>query len=172
MKPLRGILFILLLSLFTGCEEESAPAPQATSDTRFPIRIGEKSVSVRLAITESERQNGLMHVESMPENEGMLFLFKEGKPQGFWMMNTLIPLDIGYFTGDGVLREVHRMYPKNLASVKSRRNDIQYALEMNQGWYRENEIQPGAELHQGDVAKALNARGESPEVWGFTDSQQ
>lgn len=173
MEPiLRGTLFIFLLSLFSGCEEETQTPANATPETRFPIRIGAKSISIRLAITDAERQKGLMHIESMPENEGMLFLFMEAKNQGFWMMNTNIPLDIGYFTGDGVLREVHRMYPKNLSSVKSKRDDIQYALEMNQGWYRENGIQPGAKLNQSDVAKALRARGESPEVWGFSDSAQ
>ena len=171
MEPtLRGILFIFLLSLFSACEEEKQTSAKVTSETRFPIRIGDKPISIRLAITDAERQKGLMHIESMPEHEGMLFLFMEAKNQGFWMMNTNIPLDIGYFTGDGVLREVHRMYPKNLSSVKSRRNDIQYALEMNQGWYRENGVQPGAKLHQGDVSKALKARWESPEAWGFSDA--
>lgn len=172
MIQLRAFILILLIFPLFGCEEETKDAKLATSETRFPIRVGEKTVSMRLAINDDERSKGLMHIESMPEEEGMLFLFKEGKTQGFWMMNTLIPLDIGYFTSDGVLREVHRMYPKTLESVKSRRGDIQYALEMNQGWYRKNGVQPGAKLHQGDVAKALKARAELPEVWGFRDSSE
>ena len=62
------------------------------------------------------------------------------------MKNTLIPLDIGYFCSDGLLREVHPMYPRNLDSVHSLRDDIRYALEMNQGWFQQNSITPGARL--------------------------
>jgi uncharacterized membrane protein (UPF0127 family) len=168
MTEFNRFLFFIALLLLAGCQDEGGARIQADSETRFALKLGEKTIQARLAMHDAERQKGLMHVESMPGDEGMLFLFKEASIQGFWMMNTLIPLDIGYFTSDGILREVHRMYPKNLASVRSNRNDIQYALEMNQGWFRENEVLPGTQLNLSDLAKALKARGESPANWGLT----
>lgn len=166
MVEFRSLIFFIGLAFLSGCQEEGGARIQADSETRFALKLGEKTIQARLALHDEERQKGLMHVESMPADEGMLFLFKEASSQGFWMMNTLIPLDIGYFTSDGVLREIHRMYPKNLESVRSKRNDIQYALEMNQGWYRENGIHPGTLLNLSDLAKALRARGEVPATWG------
>ena len=160
------LMAILCLGIFTGCEEE-IPQASADADTRFPLKLGEKFFSARLAINDPERQKGLMHAESMPEDEGMLFLFKQAGPQGFWMKNTLIPLDIGYFTGDGVLREIHRMYPKNLKSVQSRSQEVQFCLEMNQGWFREHGIRPGTKLDFPSLAKALEARGKNPADWGI-----
>jgi len=166
MAEFHRIILLFGMVLLAGCQEDGGARIQADSETRFAFKLGEKTIEARLAIHEKERMKGLMHVESMPADEGMLFLFKEASSQGFWMMNTLIPLDIGYFTSDGVLREVHRMYPKNLESVRSKRSDIQYALEMNQGWYRKNGIHPGTQLNLSDLAKALKARGEVPGNWG------
>ena len=51
-------------------------------------------VQVELAQSPEELQQGLMHRESLGEQEGMLFLFGTEQPLDFWMKNTLIPLDI------------------------------------------------------------------------------
>lgn len=47
-----------------------------------------------LAISPEQQAQGLMHVETMPENEGMLFVYQEPTLVKFWMKNTLIPLDM------------------------------------------------------------------------------
>ena len=44
---------------------------------QIDIKIGDKIYAVRVAITEEEKANGLMHVESLPENEGMLFDYSD-----------------------------------------------------------------------------------------------
>lgn len=49
---------------------------------------------VELALTPEERSRGLMFREHLEENKGMLFVFDEEGERGFWMKNTLIPLDI------------------------------------------------------------------------------
>ena len=103
-----------------------------------------------------------MHRESLEENRGMLFPYRIPRSLSFWMKNTLIPLDIGFFDAQGVLREIHAMYPRDLRSVRSRREDLSYALEMNQGWFRQHDIRPGAQLDQALLAKALRARGAEP----------
>ena len=170
MFRIPSLLLLFYLACFAGCQEGVEEAV-ADPETRFPLSLDGKVLEARLAINDPERQKGLMHVESMPADEGMLFLFKKAGPQGFWMKNTLIPLDIGYFTGDGVLREIHRMYPKNLESVKSRSQEIQFCLEMNQGWFREKGIRQGAQLDLASLAKALAARGENPLSWGIGKSR-
>ena len=163
MRILRGIEFLIIV-LLTACQD-NPERPKATPETSFGFHLGEIKFNARIACSNTERQKGLMHVEEMPENEGMLFLFKKEGSQGFWMKNTLIPLDIGYFTSDYILREIHPMYPRTLDSVKSNRDDIQFALEMNQGWFRKNGIIPGTKLNLDDMVRALIARGEKPKDW-------
>lgn len=56
---------------------------------------------------------------------------------------------------EGVLREVYRLAPLDERPVTSRRDDLVYALELNQGWFQRHSVSPGARLDLDDVARAL-----------------
>jgi len=58
------------------------------------VCIKDNCFLVSLASTQEERQQGLMNVNKLDENKGMLFIFQEEDINPFWMKNTLIPLDI------------------------------------------------------------------------------
>jgi uncharacterized membrane protein (UPF0127 family) len=51
-------------------------------------------IEAELAYTEANRARGLMFREKLASEGGMLFLFPSLEIHGFWMKNTLIPLDI------------------------------------------------------------------------------
>jgi len=95
----------------------------------------------------------------MGDNQGMIFFYDPPKQMSFWMRNTKIALDIGFFTSDGILREVYPMYPMDETSVKSRRNDLLIALEMNLGWFAKNGIKPGDSFNLEMLKNALLKRG-------------
>lgn len=99
------------------------------------IELCGTSLQVEIASTPAEQQKGLMFRQELPENQGMLFTYNQPQRVSFWMANTAIPLDVGFFTADGKLQEVHSLKPFDLTSVSSKRNDIQYALEVNHGWF-------------------------------------
>ena len=158
-----------LLACSPGCDRGGAPADGEVAadavearvgpDHRFVIDVGGKPVRMRLAVLEPERSRGLMHVPSMPEDEGMLFVFQQPRQMSFYMRNTRIPLDIGYFTPDGELQEVYAMYPFVEDAVLSSSSSIQLALEMNQGWFARNGVRPGARIDVDAVRGALRERG-------------
>jgi uncharacterized membrane protein (UPF0127 family) len=99
----------------------------------------------------------------------MLFLYTRPTQMNFWMHDTEIPLNIGYFDPGGVLKETYEMYPHDERTVSSHARDLQFALEMNQGWYKQAGVKPGAQLDLKAVAEALKARGFKPELWGLHD---
>ena len=51
-------------------------------------------IDIEIADNTPERMQGLMYRKSMDENRGMLFIFQNNEHRGFYMKNTLIPLDI------------------------------------------------------------------------------
>ena len=55
---------------------------------------------VELAETPEEKSYGLMFRENLEADKGMLFIFEKERKYGFWMKNTLIPLDIIWLDKD------------------------------------------------------------------------
>lgn len=122
-------LLIALLAL-AGCDHGSTTAPSGLATTR--MQIGTKSFTLEIADTDTNRQYGLMRRDSMPEDYGMIFVFPEESPRGFWMKNCRIPLDIIYLNAAGRVVSVKQMKAYDLSSVPSD-GPAQYAIELNKG---------------------------------------
>lgn len=165
LLPLLAVF--ALLSACGGSDAAKTAAAPKTVEDRFAIKIGDRTVQMQIAALPAEQQKGLMFRTTMGEDEGMLFVFTTGQQQGFWMRNTILPLDIGYIEPSGELREVYPMYPHDERPVTSRSRNIQFCLEMNQGWFARNGVKPGATLDLKAVAEALKARGLKPEQAGL-----
>lgn len=176
MSTRLSLLFcgcLLLGGVLAGCgkQDDAAAAPKG-ADAWFEIKVGERRVRVQIAARPDEVQRGLMFRPSLGRDEGMLFVFTRPQQMGFWMRNTTIPLDIGYFDPAGELKEIYPLYPLDERSVTSRGRNLQYALEMNQGWYREAGVRPGARLDLKAVAKALRDRGLDPTAAGLPEPEE
>lgn len=166
---------VALLSLAAcACAREGAtPATKAPAVAPkgvlhfFPIRVGEKTVRLQLAVRMDEMQRGLMERRDLGTDDGMIFIYEKPQQMSFWMRNTPTPLDIGFFRSDGTLAEVHPLHPFDERPVASGGSDLRFALETNQGWYRANGIRPGAKLDLAAIAAALKERGFDPAKYGL-----
>lgn len=70
-----------------------------------------KSVTAELAVTDEERQRGLMFREKLLSDQGMLFVFEEEGLYSFWMKNTLIALDMLWINKDRRIVHIARNVP-------------------------------------------------------------
>ena len=106
---------VLLTACGGGSTATTAPGTTDAGSTTtgpvglpgFPtgtIRLGGTEWEVAVADTPELRARGLMGVTDLGGLEGMLFVFAADTTSGFWMKDTLIPLDIAFFdaTGDQV----------------------------------------------------------------------
>ena len=66
---------------------------------------------VWLAETSEQRQRGLMQVTSLGGVDGMLFRFGADHSGSFWMKDTILPLSIAFFAGDGAFVSATDMEP-------------------------------------------------------------
>lgn len=104
-----------------------------------------KTIRVELAKTPEQHARGLMFREKLKNNEGMLFMFKDEQARAFWMKNTLLNLDIGYFDKNKKLIDIQQMravtsiMQTDLPSYPSKQPAM-YALEMPQGWFKKNKF--------------------------------
>lgn len=68
---------------------------------KIQISIGDKEYTVQVAKTEQDQVKGLQGIESLPENEGMLFDFTDSPDNvSMWMKDVLIPLDLVFIDED------------------------------------------------------------------------
>ena len=94
------------------------------------IRIANKKYKVQVAETDEEKQKGLQGVTSLPEDEGMLFVFEEPDEISFWMKDTKIPLDVIFIDEDLQVISVQQGIPENEEFMTE--NNVNFVLEVNQ----------------------------------------
>lgn len=104
------------------------------SSQRLVFDSGEEFY-VEIAATPEEQRVGLMFRESLPQDEGMLFIFDEESEKVFWMKNTLIPLDMVFFDSNWTVVEVKRgVLPcKDDPCERYKSLPARYVLEVNSG---------------------------------------
>jgi uncharacterized membrane protein (UPF0127 family) len=83
-----------------------------------------------------------MNRKKIPDGTGMIFIFEQDQILSFWMKNTPHPLSIAYIDSKGKIRNIFDMTPYSLSSVVSTVS-VRYALEVPQGWFKNNNIQVG-----------------------------
>ena len=97
---------------------------------------------------------GLMFRESLDQNSGMLFIFDEVAQQSFHMTETRIPLDIAFVTEEGIIESIKQLEPFDETPVASD-GEVLCALEVNRGWFAENNVEVGDEI---DIEEAAGEK--------------
>ncbi|MBI1910567.1 MAG: DUF192 domain-containing protein [Deltaproteobacteria bacterium] len=109
------------------------------------ILVGKKEIYVKVADTDEEHQKGLKSRDRLEKDRGMLFVFPEETYLSFWMKDTKIPLSIAFIKADGWIAQIESMKPYSLEPHNSEMR-VKYALEMNDGWFKENDIKIGDKI--------------------------
>ena len=115
--------------------------------TTLPLQI-EVPTSIR------DFNLGLMFRESLDQNSGMLFIFDEVAEQSFHMTETRIPLDIAFITEEGIIESIKELEPFDETPVASE-GEVLCALEVNRGWFAENNVEVGDEI---DIEEAAGEK--------------
>jgi hypothetical protein len=153
MKVAAAILGSLIW--LSGCGAADAREPQTLPSVKacFVASGEQHPVALEIAKTASERRTGLMGRIRLPENAGMLFSYpSERSPErGFWMHNTLIPLDIAFLDSEGVIVSIRHMLPCTSSKPGNcptypAGKFFWHAVEMNAGYFSAKGIDTGDRL--------------------------
>lgn len=121
------------------------------------ITAGPRKIKVWIMDTPTKRSEGMMFLKDkdVRMDQGMLFVFASPQPMGFWMRNTLIPLDIAYVDKAGKILNIAQMKALDESNVPSKGSAL-YALEMKKGAFKKLGIKAGMKL---GIPKAIKASG-------------
>jgi uncharacterized membrane protein (UPF0127 family) len=154
LLPLAAVAaFIVLVGIFTQKQSSinlSKYIPVATPTPAQTVTIGNKTIQVEIAKTETERAKGLSGRSSLGTDKGMLFVFdsKQVSPI-FWMKDMIIPIDIIWISGDKIVK-IDKSVPVPKPNAKdgalpkySPGRPIDYVLEVSSGFSDTNNIKVG-----------------------------
>ncbi|WP_353979951.1 DUF192 domain-containing protein [Salinicola endophyticus] len=117
---------------------------------------GDYTLRIEVAATAEQRARGLMARDALPEDAGMLFLYRAEQPgsSAYWMYRTRIPLDIAFLGADGTIRALRTMPPCR-AEMPSRCPayaagvEFRAALETNAGYFAQRGLGVGDRVDLG-----------------------
>jgi uncharacterized membrane protein (UPF0127 family) len=138
----RAVAFALLLPLLLIVG--GAPSRGADLDTlEIVSKTGVHAFAVELAVTEEQRERGLMFRRELPEGRGMLFKFEPDQVVAMWMHNTYVSLDMIFIRADGrILRIAENTTPQSDRIISSG-GPARGVLEVVAGTARKLGLAPG-----------------------------
>jgi uncharacterized membrane protein (UPF0127 family) len=149
LRPARPVLAALamLLSLpLAACSDESSLTIYSEE--------GDHIFNVEVVDTPETRAQGLMYVQELADDAGMLFDFQDERPVSFWMRNTFIPLDMIFIESDGTILNIHvNARPHDTTSIPSS-GPVQYVLEIPGGRSTELGIEAGDRVEHARITAA------------------
>ena len=138
---IAGLCLIVAFIYFYRTPAMQVPAGWAVG------QFGGVSLKLELATTTAEQELGLGGRTSLPTNYGMLFVFPRDDYYGFWMKDTLIPLDIFWLDDKGqVVWMEQNLATTTYPDVFYPPTPAHYVLETSAGFADAEKIATGTPL--------------------------
>ena len=161
MKRLFSTVLLVAGALaLIGCQRQADSAankPAATNDApqiylshaqpKLPtlkLWLGSEEITAEVARRTVEVATGMMYRTNVAETEGMLFVFPRPYQATFYMRNTTLTLTAAYIAPDGTILELHDLKPLDETPVAAASDNVQFVLEMAQGWFQRHNVATGS----------------------------
>lgn len=150
---MKKLLVAAMMALVAGtafADGAAKKAPAKADPTQMSlakVKLGGKELTLLVAETDEQRARGLMGIEKMADDNGMIFTYPAPVTKlCMWMKDTKIPLDVAFIDGAGKIVNIETMKPMTTDNHCNTGGPIFFALEMNAGWFEKNNVKPGDSL--------------------------
>lgn len=156
---LSFIFFVFWVFIFFLLNSQTVVAPEKYFYENKIMEINGKSIVVEIADTLEKQAKGLSGRQSMPGDQGMLFIFSAPDHYSFWMKDMLFDLDFIWISGNTVAEIDKNVKPEDYEPASTRRsslggppkvlipkNKIDKVLEVNAGTAERLGIKEGDEV--------------------------
>ena len=151
---MRKLIALAVLVVFTACgnDGDGAAAPDPSPMATFPIATvlldnGDESTLVTVEVAETQEQQAtvLSERDSLPDDEGVVYVFLEGRESGFPIEDTTIPLSVAYFDARGTIVGIVDAEPcaEDPCPVDDPDEPYMGALAVNRGMFGRWDISEG-----------------------------
>jgi uncharacterized protein len=155
-RPLANARLVRTLAAAGAALFISLPLAACSDEKNLVIHSGsgDHAFNVEVVDTPESRAKGLMYVQELAPDAGMLFDFQDSRPVAFWMMNTYIPLDMLFIEADGTILNIHsNARPHDRTSIPSD-GPVRFVLEIPGGRSEELGIEAGDKVEHDRIVAA------------------
>jgi len=139
-----GLLAVLVVAAVYAAYKTESPLTEQVSPTG---EFGGVSLRIEYALTEAARERGLGGRTSLAPDYGMLFVFPEDGYYGFWMKDTLVPIDVFWLDSNGhVVSLIQNVATSTYPNVFYPTAPARYVLEIVAGFAHTYAIATGTPL--------------------------
>lgn len=119
--------------------------------------LGSQELVAEIARKPIEIATGMMFRTNMTDAEGMMFVFPDAGRRSFYMRNCSVALSAAYMDPDGRILETIDMQPFNETGIPSASDNVQFVLEVPQGWFERHQVRTGmvVRTERGDLSRTF-----------------
>lgn len=150
-KTISLAIFVIVVLIIVAFLERSVlnvVPPQTMGTVAHPknsvLKVGDTAITASLADTSVLQERGLSGKVSMPENEGMYFIFDHAGFYPFWMKEMNFPLDMIWIGDDMRVVDITRdAPPSSFPQTFVSKSPARYVLEVNAGFAERHGVKIG-----------------------------
>lgn len=144
-----AFLWMVAAPATAGADSDAQQLDRAFSRSTLQIATSDAKlhkIDVWIADNEARRQRGLMFVDSMADDAGMLFIYPQPQDISMWMKNTHLSLDMLFVSANGRVHSiVANTKPMSLDTISSN-GTVLAVIELKAGSAARMNIRPGAQV--------------------------
>lgn len=140
LRPLKyALVFVAMWVLQATTDVAACPLQLPVLD----VSLKAIQIKLEVAATPEARKCGLSKRRTLPLDQGMLFVVPEPIILDFWMTGTQLPLSIAFVDDGGRILSIQKMQAMQTQLHYRSPKQVRYAIEMNRGWFTQNQIKVG-----------------------------
>lgn len=151
VKRVERTVLLTALAVLSTLSSQGANSADAKMPT---VKFGDHIVKLEVASTPEEIEKGLMFRTSLPEEQGMVFLFQPPRKVNFWMYHCFISLDMVFIKNGKVVHIFHDVPPCKEEDPQKcplypggEGIDVSEVIELKAGYATRHHVKPGDAVH-------------------------
>lgn len=155
-SSMKSVFFVsvLLVALIISVIILSFIIMQPLKEKGVSVSFSGKNITITAEVADTPymQEKGLMVRQSLPDGNGMFFIFENQGNLRFWMKNTLIPLDMLFISENFTIVNISGNAQPCISDpcrIYSSVIPAKYVLEVNAGFAEKNGIKIGDKIRIG-----------------------
>ncbi|MDE2071772.1 MAG: DUF192 domain-containing protein [Patescibacteria group bacterium] len=144
---IAAAVVVILVAAASAASMKKQSAPLFSDRSHRTAVLAGTPVDVEVVSMDASRQEGLSGRTSLPQGQGMLFVFDSDSMWGFWMKDMNLAIDIVWLNAQGsVVTVASNIAPDTYPEIFYPSAPARYVIELPAGWAAAHNLAEGQQV--------------------------